>query len=923
MNQMRTLAFTIMVGSLLLAAAGQREVAADAWPMVHRDAQRSGHTPEVVQGPYERKWFRDFHDELIATRVQAIVADGRVYVPTLAGNLYALDIADGGTVWTLKTRGPLGASPSYADGRLYQGSDDGNVYCIEAATGEIVWRYPAEAGVLVSPLVGEEHVYLGDRAGIFHAVDKATGEAAWTHRAGGMILTTASLDADRVVFAAEDMRLYSMSRDGELRWRSDKLGGQSLRDQAVTIWGDLAIVRSNPFASFHGAFGMASAGYRRIHEAEPMRDDDEVLDERWGRFSLRWTPRRQRIEREGVLAYLERNPHEQTTHAVRLADGEKPWIVAAPYAASGLHNPPSTPTFNPRTCEIYFWGGSALAAISPGVPGGGQVVYSMDRSTGELTNVTREHDTEELTGGFGQPADEAQALSLMGDYLINTHQGSILALNLRTGELMPIYRARDSYAGIHGVSRHRTQSPSENFYTGSRVAHNAGILSGVANEWHGPARGVVSIAEGRIFWVAGAQVVCIAGPNVERAETGGTGFPEEIEHREQMIVPVGNIATGSAGSFDADLPVRPITVDDVRPFIEPPTQPVPTDAEAAPLRKKLDAAVNELIDEQAWAPLMIELGIVGRQPFFYRADEAMRIVATALPQMSQPVRERAIAWLDAQFAAGHPLERVTWPLDEGRRREPYAVPDDVASVDHRVRREVDDAQPTVAVLYGLWAYAHHGDRWDRVLAELETVEQLYADFADKPLDFEHAGNAIDDNGDIHFFVNNAAERLNGQIAGTLGYIRIMQHAGRSDAAEVAMTKLAELVELRIHHERADTCYIRQDVLGNHSARLPRYLMLTPETGTMLRTFADDVTPRALTKLRSQLPVWHHAYGERLIGGENYINPPHLARALFTASAWADNLRRDQLARFIDQPWAPADLYYIEKLAATLSAAPPR
>ncbi len=39
------------------------------WPTLHRDHQRSGYTSEFVRGPYERKWYRDFHDEMIATRL--------------------------------------------------------------------------------------------------------------------------------------------------------------------------------------------------------------------------------------------------------------------------------------------------------------------------------------------------------------------------------------------------------------------------------------------------------------------------------------------------------------------------------------------------------------------------------------------------------------------------------------------------------------------------------------------------------------------------------------------------------------------------------------------------------------------------------------------------------------------------------------
>ncbi|MHC4740869.1 MAG: hypothetical protein ACYS8Z_03095, partial [Planctomycetota bacterium] len=70
-------------------------------------------------------------------------------------------------------------------------------------------------------------------------------------------------------------------------------------------------------------------------------------------------------------------------------------------------------------------------------------------------------------------------------------------------------------------------------------------------------------------------------------------------------------------------------------------------------------------------------------------------------------------------------------------------------------------------------------------------------------------------------------------------------------------------------------------------------------------------------LMKGLPLWYQAFGERMIGGENYISPPHLARGLFIAGADGEVLDAEQLAAKLDQPWCKADLYYIEKISAIL------
>jgi hypothetical protein len=121
------------------------------WPTLHKDYQRSGYTDEVVQGPYQRKWYRDFHEEMIATRVEAIVAEGRCFIGTLAVNMYALDVTNGDVVWKFKAGGPIGASPCYEGSRLYVGADEGfamgHLYCIDAANESLVWKYDARAGI--------------------------------------------------------------------------------------------------------------------------------------------------------------------------------------------------------------------------------------------------------------------------------------------------------------------------------------------------------------------------------------------------------------------------------------------------------------------------------------------------------------------------------------------------------------------------------------------------------------------------------------------------------------------------------------------------------------------------------------------------------------------------------------------------------
>jgi outer membrane protein assembly factor BamB len=884
--------------------AGGAEGPVSVWPTLHRDYQRSGHTNDVVRGPYERKWWRDFHNEMIATRCEAIVAEGKVFAGTFAGNVYALDVTDGRTVWRFQADGPVGASPCYWDGRLYVGSDDafnrGSLYCLRAASGQLLWKSTTRGGVWASPACDGRQVYVGDRAGIFHVVGASDGIPAWTLKTGYMILKAASfsVDGQKIVFASDDMHVYCVSPAGELLWKTPKLPGLSLRDQGPTIWKGLAIVRTNPADGFHEVLGRNGETLEAIQRAIPMTDRDKVLLDKWGDLLLAPRPQRRRAEIQGVVEHLKANRHDQCFFAFDLADGSQPW-VAPVFFTSGLHNPPTPSVFNPHSGELYTLSRSALTYYVRGVRRYSCLVR-LDRETGQPDWFWPERD-EENWRAFPMIADETQALGMMGDLVVGTHQGVLGAVDPTTGDAFPIWPGRDTYAGIFGPGA------VPGTFEGAKRLAREGYLTGMPNEWHGPDRAIVAIAAGRMFWIAGSQVVCIAGPDVPKTATGGTEAPEPFRMRLPEIVLGGNVANRGQGRVDRSLTVRKIQADELRGALSGPSfRPAP-DGPAAALRDRLDAEVCELIEGksgQPWAPLVVQLGISRQERHFWRTSDTIQIVSLALPHLSPEVRVAATAYLDRLVAAGYPLDVPVHAAD-GARREPFDLGPRMkafAAATPRYRAGVKE-------LYALWAYAHHGERWQAVRARMDKIANVFDQFAADVPAFEPNDMERD-----------AAQRLNARIAGVLAAARIFDRASDVDRRESALTLLAELVTLRVHQERSDHRLVRPtrgDSGGIHQAKVPRYVDLVPELSGLLRRFAGAELDEHVTELRQALPLWYQAYGERMIGGENYISPPHLARGVF--AIWADGCAAapKDLAAKLDQPWCKADLYYVEKFSAVL------
>jgi len=874
-----------------------------SWPTLHNDNQRSGYTDEVIKGPYERKWYRDFHDEMIATRVEGIVAEGKCFVGTFAGNLYALNVKDGKTAWTFRAAGPIGASPCYEDGRLYVGADEGfnkgRLYCLNAADGKELWRYDAGAGIWTSPACDGKKVYFGDRAGVFHAVDAKTGKLAWTLRTGYMILTPASISRDgrRIVFASEDMHVYCVSPEGKELWKSPKCAGLSLRDHGPTLWRGLAVVRTNPADGFHTVLGRNGELLENIQRSIPVGEGDKILMEKWGDLMMHPTPARRKAEQDGVIEYLREHPYDRTFYAFDLKDGTEPWISPVLYTC-GLHNPATAPTYNPATGRLFAFYRTALSYYLRGVRRYNGLA-EIDRETGRVVWSFPEQKHDRNRSWYGMPmiGDETQSLSMMGDWLISNHQGDIGAIDLKTENTVRIWPGRDSYGGIFGPGT----LPGK--FEGAREMSSKGYLTGMPNEWHGPDRSICAIAMKRLFWVVGSHVVCLGGPDVPRTASGGTKPPAPFKRRLPDVIAVGNVARSGIAGFDEDAEKIDISAEQLGRYVgRPPTVAQDDSALAQALRQRLDEAVLELVAEKTWAPLVVELGISREEVHFRRTAETIQTVSPALPHLSAEVKAKALAFLDVMVDGGCPLKV---PLHHGagaKRREPYDLGPGMAEADRRSSRYV----ASIEDVYALWAYAAYGDRWEKLRPLAGQIKGLIAPLLTKPFTFDHDR-----------WENDPSEHLNAQIAGVLAWVRIMRRLETGADTEQAMKLLASMVTERVHHERADRRLIRRTKNGAHSAKVPRYVALTPEVSRMLSDLAGEALERNVRDLATGLPVWYQAWGERMIGGENYISPPHLARGLFAALADGVGAEPDELARYLDQPWCKADLYYIEKLSAIL------
>jgi outer membrane protein assembly factor BamB len=170
-----------------------------------------------------------------------LVHDGRVYVGSINGMMFALDAASGREVWRTGTLDSVRGSPVVAGDSLYFGSWDDHVYAVELATGKLKWRSDTGGIVQSTPVVAEGRVIVGSRSAALVALDAQSGKEMWRYAMpGGSWVESSPIQADDTLYvgssdalsasairAADGTRIWETPLGG-WAWATPRLSGNSL-----------------------------------------------------------------------------------------------------------------------------------------------------------------------------------------------------------------------------------------------------------------------------------------------------------------------------------------------------------------------------------------------------------------------------------------------------------------------------------------------------------------------------------------------------------------------------------------------------------------------------------------------------------------------------------------------------------------------
>ena len=200
----------LFAGVLLLAQTTLADVA--WWPMFRGSQDLAGVAQGTLREPLKLRWSFKTGGPV---KSSAAIDNGKVFVGSDDGSVYALDLATGKRLWSFGTGESIESSPLALNGAVYVGSGDGKLYALDAASGALKWCHPCGDKILGAPnwarLDAKECILVGSYDNKMHCVEAATGQEVWAYDTGNFVNGAPAFAQGRVVFGGCDARIHALA----------------------------------------------------------------------------------------------------------------------------------------------------------------------------------------------------------------------------------------------------------------------------------------------------------------------------------------------------------------------------------------------------------------------------------------------------------------------------------------------------------------------------------------------------------------------------------------------------------------------------------------------------------------------------------------------------------------------------------------
>ena len=183
-----------------------------------------------------------------------VVGGELVYIAGYDGKIYAINTSAGAERWIYPRQGNLHSfvgGLAINQGRLYIGSVSGIIYALDAETGDWIWQFETGEQIWATPAIDGDTLYIGTFNKKLYAIDTATGEEKWQQpfEAQGPIISTPLVDDGIVYFGSFDRHIYALdAASGELIWQFPETEGNGENIPQKWFWASPVIYNNTIYA---------------------------------------------------------------------------------------------------------------------------------------------------------------------------------------------------------------------------------------------------------------------------------------------------------------------------------------------------------------------------------------------------------------------------------------------------------------------------------------------------------------------------------------------------------------------------------------------------------------------------------------------------------------------------------------------------
>ena len=775
------------------------------WIQQAHDAQHTSASPTQVDGPFCYTW--KWYEAPIASRAQPVVANGRLFIGSMTGMIYARNASTGAPLWQYQTGGPIRNTGAVAGNVAVFSSHDGYTYGLSVSSGSLLWKSYTGPSV-TAPLVASNPSILvvASSNGVLSLLNSSTGAISWQFQSGAAILTSPAMSTDgqKIFIGNEAIQAIAVrTSDGVELWRT-QLYGLSLADRFPVVVGDKVIYRSQPNYNF----------------SILLQEGDDVMDGTYNggayqtvldSWSADWVGVRARI-----LAYLNQEPSKQTFFVLNANTGQSAGTVPVLYTY-GNNDTPNTPVVTASGVYVTYRARHGIQNDSGTVHVSSRYdaeLGILNLNTLEITGLT---SAEPVSGvaEFRMTSDEPSVLSMSGSILYVDNWERLGGINTSNGDLVHVSAVSNDWPECGAQCGMGTDLP---FFP---MSGGAAYPFPQPRVTEGAQHGGMVIANNMLYW------------RVIEAGLGG------LSHRTGSTCAAPIVWAGTnpltdettAASPDGTVMLRPladyITLDLTSPDSNPnPVVVQQIQAQVTAITSTPDHLMPMFMHRgystsQIWpynttnpcspTPCLPEITHIARgNAYWFDPGELLYTLALAYPYLTVQQQLAARNYMAAEMARYPTLEDLPWGTNEWLKQGVARETFDVA-----FRSSISNWPPpgrNLATLYGLWLWSKNTGDWSYAQSHWSDVVALY--------------NLR--KGSINYYSD---------ISGLIGFARMAAHFGYTtdynNGVQAALTAMQAGLNFTAFRTRAKSQYPDppNETTGWYA---PVFYGMTPEVGLYLR-----------------------------------------------------------------------------------------